>query len=223
MTCFYMHSGIDTGDIICKQEFESLQFEQLIASDLIQIIREGKTTGLRGIIIDMTERKQMESEKNLLQDIFESSLDCIATTDLHGYTQFASPKMQEVLGYEQNEIIGKKIHFLYANEVDDAKKIMKELTAKGELKNHEMKLRKKDGKLIDISLSASFLRSGNSEVIGTLGIFRDITEKKRLDAQLKEAGKMEAIETLAGGIAHDFNNLLMGMQGNASSPHHQQR
>jgi two-component system cell cycle sensor histidine kinase/response regulator CckA len=177
---------------------------------------EGHRVGFRGIVRDITERKQMESEKNLLQDIFESSLDCIATTDLHGYTQFASPKVQEVLGYEQNEIIGKKIHFLYANEIDDAKRIMKALTAKGELKNHEMKLRKKDGKLLDISLSASFLRNGNSEVIGTLGIFRDITDKKRLDAQLKEAGKMEAIETLAGGIAHDFNNLLMGMQGNAS-------
>ena len=177
---------------------------------------EGHRVGFRGTVRDVTERKQMESERRFFQHIFESSLDLIMTTDLHGYIQYTSPKVQEVLGYQQNEIIGKKIHFLYGNEIDDAKKIMKELSTNGELNNHEMKLKKKDGKLIDIDLSASFLRNGNAEVIGTLGIFRDVTDKKKLAVQLREAGKMEAIGTLAGGIAHDFNNLLMGMQGNAS-------
>jgi len=79
-----------------------------------------------------------------------------------------------------------------------------------------MKFIRKDGELIDINLSTSLLRNEKGEIIGTIGIYRDITEKKKLEAQLQYSQRMEAIGTLAGGIAHNFNNLLMGIQGNAS-------
>jgi len=169
---------------------------------------------------DITESKQAEAEliqtRNFLQNIFDSSTDGITTTDLQGIAIYTSPRAKDILGYEQNEIIGKKIYFLYGNGEEDAKTIMKELEEKSELRDHEMKLIRKDGKLIDINLSASLLMDEKGEVIGTLGIYRDITEKKKLEAQLQYSQRMEAIGTLAGGIAHNFNNLLMGMQGNVS-------
>lgn len=183
---------------------------------------EDNSIGFRGILRDVTERKQMEAEliqtRNFLQNILDSSIDGITTTDLQGNIIYASPSTKDILGYEQTEIIGKKVRSFYGNGKEDAKAIMKELTEKGELRDHEMKMIRKDGELIDInlSLSASLLKDEKGEVIGTLGIYRDITEKNKLEAQLAQAQRMEALGTLAGGIAHNFNNILMGIQGNAS-------
>jgi two-component system cell cycle sensor histidine kinase/response regulator CckA len=188
----------------------------------VSLIRdaEGQPIGFRGIGRDVTERKQMEGEliqtKNFLQSILDSSIDGITTTDLHGTVTYTTPKVKDILGYEQGERIGKTVSMIYANGKEDARAIMKELTESGELRDHEMRLIRKDGELIDINLSSSLLRDESGEVIGTLGIYRDITEKKRLEAQFQAAQRMEAMGTLAGGIAHNFNNLLMAIQGNAS-------
>ena len=188
----------------------------------ISLIRDsgGQPTGFRGIGRDITEKKQMEDEliqaKNFLQEIFDSSVDGIATTDLHGTTLYTSPRVKEILGYEQEERIGQKSHQLYANGIQDARFIMRELKEKEALRSHEMKFVHKNGSLIDVNLSASFLRNKNGEVIGILGIYRDITERKRFEKQLQHALRMETIGTLAGGIAHNFNNLLTGILGNAS-------
>ena len=179
---------------------------------------EGEPIGFRGIVRDITERKMMEAElvqtKNLLQNIFDSSIDGITSADLEGNVIYSSSRAKDILGYEREEFLGKKVYVHYENGVEDAKKIMKELKEKGELRDYDMRFKKKDGELIDINLSASYLRNEKGEVIGTLGVYRDITEKKRLEAQLQKASKMEAIATLAGGVAHEFNNALMGIMGN---------
>ena len=181
---------------------------------------EGQPIGFRGILRDVTERKRMEAEliqtKEFLQNILDSSIDGITSTDLAGNVLYSSSRASDIIGYESEELAGKKVSPHYENGVEDAKKIMKKLKKKGELRDYEMRFRKKDGGLIDINLSGSYLKNEKGEIIGTLGIYRDISDKKLLEAQLQQAHKMESIGTLAGGIAHNFNNLLMGIQGNAS-------
>ncbi|MFH1242575.1 MAG: PAS domain S-box protein [Pseudomonadota bacterium] len=180
---------------------------------------EGQATGFRGIVRDVTEKKKTEAEliqtKNLLQNILNSSTDAISATDLKGNIILPSAKSVELLGYDSNELIGSKIYDRYENGIEDARRIMKELMEKGELRDYEMKLKRKDGRLLEVSVSASLLKNEYKETIGTLGIYRNISEKKRLEAQLQQAKKMEAIATLAGGIAHQFNNALTSITGYA--------
>ena len=181
---------------------------------------KGQPIGFRGILRDVTERKRMEAEliqtKDFLQNILDSSIDGITSTDLEGNIIYSSSRAEDIIGYEREELAGKKVSPHYENGIEDAKKIMKKLKEKGELRDYEMRFKKKDGGLIDVNLSGSYLKNEKGEIIGTLGVYRDISDKKRLEAQLQQAQKMESIGTLAGGIAHNFNNLLMGIQGNAS-------
>jgi PAS domain S-box-containing protein len=184
------------------------------------IVENGKKTGFRGIVREVTERRAMEAElkktKSFLQNIMESSKDAIVSTDLAGNIEFATPSIQDLLGYTPKEMRSNKVGHYYSKGREDAVFIMRALKRSGGLTNHEMQLRKKDGSLMDVNLSASFLRNERGETIGTLGVLRDVTYAKRLEAHLQHAQKMEAIGTLAGGVAHDFNNLLMGIQGYVS-------
>jgi signal transduction histidine kinase/ActR/RegA family two-component response regulator len=75
---------------------------------------------------------------------------------------------------------------------------------------------RKDGGRIIVEMSAYPLKDAAGQTIGFWGISRDRSEKRKMEAQLLQAKKMEAMGTLAGGLAHDFNNLLMGIQGNAN-------
>ncbi len=221
-------------DEILDKIYQTGKPERIIAHDLIKkdrsrisieasasLIRDlkGNPGGLRGFVWDVTEKIKMEAEliqtKDFLQNIFNSSAEGITTTDLHGNIMYISPRVKDILGYNQEELIGKKVYSFYSNGKEDAKAIMKAIAEKGELRNYEMKLVRKDGRLVDIDSSASLLKDEKGEIIGTLGIYSDITEEKKLDAQLQQALKMEAIGTLAGGVAHDFNNILTSIIGNA--------
>ena len=86
----------------------------------------------------------------------------------------------------------------------------------GFVEGFEAEMRRKDGSINWVSLSTRAVHDEEGNVIYFEGTLQDITERKRLESQLLQSQKMEAIGTLAGGVAHDFNNLLMGIQGYTS-------
>ena len=161
--------------------------------------------------------KKCKMEDQLYRSLIESSADAIIIYDLDGKTQYVSPTFTETFGWTEKEVLSRRIPFVPDSEKAESLKIINRLLQEGSpCRNFETRRLTKNGDIVAVSISASRYNDYQGNPAGMLVIVRDITEKKKLEAQLQQAQKMEAIGTLAGGIAHDFNNLLMGIQGNAS-------
>ena len=151
--------------------------------------------------------------RDLLASVVEHSPDAIVTTDVQGRITYVSPGAGEMFGYPPDEVLGRPVAKSYRGGLDEARAVMRRLRRQGRLRDYETAVRAADGRWVDVSASLALLRDPRGVVIGTLGILHDVTERKRLEAELRQAQKMEAIGRLAGGIAHDFNNLLTIIQG----------
>jgi PAS domain S-box-containing protein len=122
-----------------------------------------------------------------------------------------------MFGWALDDIRGRRIPFVPESEKEETLRVIGELMDKGTpCHGYETKRHTRDGRLIDVSISASRYNDHDGNPLGMLVMLRDISDRNKLMAQLRHAERMEAIGTLAGGIAHDFNNLLMGIQGRAS-------
>jgi PAS domain S-box-containing protein len=183
----------------------------------------GESSGFVEIIRDITMRKNLERQlretKEFLERIMESSVDGILTTDLKGKLTYVNRAMEEMLGYSRGEILGSHISNLYVKGVQLAREVMDLLKAAERAENYEMEVKTKSGKVLIIMTSLFLLRNEDDVMIGTAGIFKDITEQKALEAKLKdaqayvvEASKMRALGELVAGVAHELNNPLMASQ-----------
>lgn len=168
---------------------------------------------------EIAERKEVEqalveSEKRY-RALFEDSRDAIYMTAREGEFIDANQAALDLFGYTREEMIGLDAREIYVNP-DDRLHFQQKLEQNGSVGDYAIKFCKKNGAEMDCLLTSSVRRGDDGSILGYHGIIRDVTEHKRLEAQLQQAQKMEAVGTLAGGIAHDFNNLLMGIQGNVS-------
>jgi PAS domain S-box-containing protein len=164
---------------------------------------------------DISEREQFDQERARLAAIVESSQDAIIGKDDRGCITSWNAAAEKIFGYKPSEMIGQSIKCLLPTELEQEEDEILCLIKKGKAVQHiETKRKRKDGTLIDVSLTISPIRTADGKIIGASKIARDITEKRRIESQLQQSQKLEAIGQLTGGIAHDFNNLLGVIVGN---------
>ena len=162
---------------------------------------------------ERAQRKQAETElarrERYFRALTENSLDVLTILNREGVFQYNSPSLKGVLGYEPKELTGRNaFELVHPDDLQSAMQAFEQALKNPELKiTHEFRYRRRDGAWCHLEVVGQN-RLDDPEITGIVLNSRDITERKDLESQLRQAQKMEAIGQLAGGIAHDLNNIL---------------
>jgi len=187
---------------------------------------EGTVVGYEGINIDISDRKRMERElkeaNDFLMNMIQSSVDGIIVTDMKGDILIFNKGAENLLGYETEEVVGEmNIRSIYEPGV--AKEVMDKLRSRdfggvGKLTSFPILHRRKDGELVEGDLSASIIFDEKGNEIASVGIFKDLRERLRIERELQkmqeallQSEKLAAMGRLTSQIAHELNNPIYGI------------
>jgi len=180
-----------------NSEFQTLEVEhdfpaigrRTVLLDARRLSREGNPGHMILLAFqDITERKEAEVAKVRLAAIVESSDDAIISKDLNGVITSWNHGAEQLFGYRDSEIIGKPITLLIPPDRHDEEAVILPRIRRGKrIEHYETVRRRKDGSLLDISLSVSPIKDAQGRIIGASKIARDITRRKQIEAALHEA------------------------------------
>lgn len=172
----------------------------------------GNIRGFAKVARDLTAQRRADA---LLRSIVDAALDGILTVDSSGIIRSFNRASTAIFGYEATEAIGRQADILLSLTDEDGLPSrageLPTFLSRQSTGSREVTGRRKDGSQFPLELRVSEFELDNERHFTVLA--RDITERRELEAQLRQAQKMEAVGQLAGGIAHDINNLLTVISG----------
>jgi two-component system, NtrC family, sensor kinase len=180
----------------------------LIEDRLIRDADE-KIIGIRSTLQNITKRKQAEEalkeSKLTLQELFDEAPVGYHELDTKGRIIRVNRTEQSMLGYTATEMLGRQVWEFSINDEKARDLVITRLSGTAPVKPYELTLRRKDGVNIPVLIEDRILRDVHGNITGMRSTIQDITERKILENQLRQAQKLESIGQLAAGIAHEIN------------------
>ena len=163
---------------------------------------------------DVTDRKRAAGAHAMLARAAEQAAEAIVITDTKGAIVYVNPSFERVSGWTREEALGQNPRILKSGKQDGVfYQRLWEVLARGEVWAGRFVNCRKDGTLFEEEATISPVRDATGQIVNYVAVKRDIAKETRLEQQLFQAQKIEAVGRLAGGVAHDFNNLLAVISG----------
>lgn len=167
---------------------------------------------------DITERKHAEEALRESEEkyrmLFEEANDAIYVTTRDGRILDVNDSMVNLLGYTREELLATNVRNTYANP-NDRPKLLREIEKKGFLRDYELRLRRKDGTVLNCQLSSRVKQANDGTVLGYHGIIRDVTEKKRAERELQRLDQTR--REFIANASHEFKTPLTAIRGFAET------
>ncbi len=167
---------------------------------------------LEGTVVDITERKRAEADRERLVAAIEQSHDTIMMTDPEGIITYVNPAFERTTGYAVEEALGRTPMIIQSDVHEEAfHEDLWGTIRSGKVWSGEVVNRKKDGTLFTEQVVISPVRDSSGTITGFVAAQRDITQELQLRRRLEEAQNLETIGMIAGGVAHEVRNPLFAI------------
>jgi PAS domain S-box-containing protein len=180
-----------------------------------------RTAELRGLLQEKDKlARGLEQSQQALREAHEnlaSLIDClplaVVMLDVEGRVRNWNPAAERMFGWTAPEAFGRTLPVVPESQQEEAQGLVDRALRGESFMDVATQRKRKDGALVEVSLSVAPVHGPGGKVTGTIAVLADVGERAQLESQLRQAQKMEAVGRLAGGIAHDFNNLLTAILG----------
>jgi two-component system, cell cycle sensor histidine kinase and response regulator CckA len=214
----FLHAGVSLPFILLTEDANEAKVAELIEGGMWNCIHKSQLDdgtllcAIRSSLAIHSVEQERDSAEELLRKLssaVEQSADTVLITDRQGKIEYVNPAFEALTGYSRDELVGNTPRLLKSGEQSsETYQDLWRTLLSGKVYRGIFVNRRKNGELYYAEESICPIRNAAGEITHFIANGRDLTERRRLEGQLVQAQKMDAIGRLAGGVAHDFNNLL---------------